>query len=118
MASRPVAAAPVMSRDQPADANDDWTLHLALSLEVGAGGTITDFNEFPSNDSTLFFTSVQGTYDIKHGFAALLALREWWLPGPNHALMLGLGTRFEPFAWTWGRSYVDLALGPASTGYA
>ena len=59
-ASRPVAAAPVMSRDQPADANDDWTLHLALGLEVGAGGTITDFNAFPSNDSTLFFTSVQG----------------------------------------------------------
>ena len=117
-ASRPVAAAPVMSRDQPADPNDDWTLHLALGLEVGAGGTITDFNQFPSNDSTLFFTSVQGTYDLKHGFAALLALREWWLPGPNHALMLGLGTRFEPFGWTWGRSYVDLALGPASTGYA
>jgi Thrombospondin type 3 repeat len=117
-ASRPVAAAPVMSRDQPADANDDWTLHLALSLDVGAGGTLTDFNVFPSNDSTLFFTSVQGTYDIKHGFAALLALREWWLPGPNHALMLGLGTRFEPFAWTWGRAYADLALGPASTGYA
>ena len=44
--------------------------------------------------------------------------REWWLPGPNHALMLGLGTRFEPFAWSWGRSYADLALGPASTGYA
>jgi hypothetical protein len=117
-ASRPVAAAPVMSRDQPADTNDDWTLHLALSLEVGAGGTLTDFNAFPSNDSTLFFTSVQGTYDIKHGFAALLTLREWWLPGPNHALMLGVGTRFEPFAWTWGRSYADLALGPASTGYA
>ena len=117
-ASRPAAAAPVMSRDQPADANDDWTLHLALALEVGAGGTITDFNAFPSNDSTLFFTSVQGTFDLKHSFAALLALREWWLPGPNHALMLGLGTRFEPFVWTWGRSYADLALGPASTGYA
>lgn len=117
-ASRPVAAAPLMSRDQPANGNDDWTLRLALGLEVGAGGTITDFNAFPSNDSTLFFTSVHGTYDLKYGFAGLVALRQWWLPGPNHALMLGLGTRFEPFAWNWGRSYVDLALGPASTGYA
>jgi hypothetical protein len=117
-ASRPAAAAPVMSRDRPVDPNDDWTLHLALGLEVGAGGTITAFNAFPSNDSTLFFTSVHGTYDLKHGFAALVALRQWWLPGPNHALMLGLGTRFEPFTWSWGRSYADLALGPASTGYA
>jgi len=117
-ASRPVAAAPLMSRDQPADPNDDWTLRLSLGLEVGAGGTITAFNAFPSNDSTLFFTSVHATYDLKHSFAALVALREWWLPGPNHALMLGLGTRFEPFTWSWGRSYADLALGPASTGYA
>jgi hypothetical protein len=118
-AGRPAGAAPVLSRDRSAvDASDDWTLHAALGLDLGAGGTITSFNAFPTADSTLFFTSVRGTYDLKHGFAALLTLRQWWLPGPNHALMLGLGTRFEPFAYTWGRLYADLALGPVSTGYA
>jgi Thrombospondin type 3 repeat len=118
-AGRPAGAAPLLSRDQsPADPGDDWTLHTALGLDVGSGGTITSFNAFPTTDSTLFFTSIRGTYDIKHGFAALLTLRQWWLPGPNHALMLGIGTRFEPFAYTWGRLYADLALGPVSTGYA
>jgi hypothetical protein len=117
-AGRPAAAAPAMSRDKAADSSDDWTLHTALGLELGAGSTITDFNEFPTNSSTLFFTSLRATYDLKHSFALLLAFRQWWLPGPNHALLLGLGLRFEPFSYTWGRGFIDGAVGPASTGYA
>ncbi len=117
-AARPAAAAPVMSRDQQADASDDWTLHMAIGLDLGAGGTITDFNELPGPDGTLFFTAVRGTYDLKHGFAAMLTLRQWWLPGPNHALIIGFGTRFEPFVYTWGRIFFDAALGPASTSNA
>jgi hypothetical protein len=117
-AAPPVAAAGGMSRDSSADASDDWTLRTGIGVDVGAGSTITDFNVNPPNSSTLFFTGIRGTLDLAHGFAAMLALHQWWLPGPNHALMLGLGTRFEPFTWSWGRSYADLALGPASTGYA
>src|SRR5579862_6652479 len=65
-AGRPAAAAPVLSRDRAADPGDDWTLHTALGLDLGAGGTLTSFNAFPTADSTLFFTSIRGTYDLKH----------------------------------------------------
>ncbi|HVV49007.1 MAG TPA: thrombospondin type 3 repeat-containing protein [Polyangia bacterium] len=118
LAAAPAVAAPSLSRDPAADSNDDWTLRTGLGLDLGAGGTITDFNVNPPNGSTLFFTSVRATLDIKYGFAAMLALRQWWLPGPNHAFLFGLGTRFEPYSATWGRVFADLALGPASTGYA
>ena len=114
-ASRPAAAAPAMSRDQQVDSSDDWTLHMAIGLDLGAGGTITDFNTLPGPDSTLFFTAVRTTYDLKHGFAGMLTLRQWWLPGPNHALLIGFGTRFEPFVYDWGRIFFDAAVGPAST---
>ena len=70
-----------MSRDQPADANDDWTLHLALGLEVGAGGTITAFNAFPTTDSTLFFTSVQ--WHLRH--------QTWLRRPPGPAAMVAAG---------------------------
>jgi hypothetical protein len=117
-AARPAAAAPVMSRNQQVDSSDDWTLHMAIGLDLGAGGTITDFNVLPGPDGTLFFTAVRSTYDLKHGFAGMLTLRQWWLPGPNHALVIGFGTRFEPFVYTWGRIFFDAALGPVSTSNA
>jgi hypothetical protein len=124
VAVRPAAAAGATPSRAPSrapateDTGDDWTNGLALGIDVGAGSTITDFNVNPPNSSTLFFTSIRGTLDIKHGFAAMLTLREWWLPGPNHATLFGLGARWEPYQATWGRVFVDLALGPASTSYA
>lgn len=112
-------AAPAFSRDQTTPApSADWTMRSAIGLDLGAGGTITDFNRSPGPDGTLFFTGLRGTVDIKRGFAALLALHQYWLPGPNHALLFGLGTRFEPVVAPWGLVFGDLALGPASTGYA
>jgi hypothetical protein len=117
-AAPPVAAAGGMSRDSSADASDDWTLRTGIGVDVGAGSTITDFNVNPPNSSTLFFTGIRGTLDLAHGFAAMLALHQWWLPGPNHALLFGLGLRYEPYAATWGRVFVDGALGPASTANA
>lgn len=116
-AGRPAVADPAMSRAQTADPSEDWTLRTGVGLDLGAGGTLTAFNAFPGPDGALFFTSVRATLDLKYNFAAMLTLRQWWLPGPNHALLFGVGTRFEPYVATWGRVFVDLALGPASTGY-
>jgi hypothetical protein len=110
-------AAPAFTRDGAPPASDDWSLRSAIGLDVGAGGTITDFNQSPGPDGTLFFAGIRGTLDLKRGFSALLALHQWWLPGPNHALLFGLGTRFEPVVAPWGLAFADLALGPASTGY-
>lgn len=117
-AARSAAAAPAMSRDQPVDTNDDWTNHVGIGLDLGAGSTITDFSVNPGPSGTLFFTSARATYDLKHGFAGMLTLRQWWLPGPNHALLIGFGTRFEPLVYTWGRIFFDAAVGPASTATA
>jgi hypothetical protein len=112
-------AAPSFSREQTAaPSNADWTMRSAIGLDLGVGGTITDFNRSPGPNGTIFFTGVRGTLDIKRGFAALLALHPYWLPGPNHALLLGLGVRYEPIVAPWGLAFADLALGPASTGYA
>jgi len=125
VAARPAAAAGTAPSRAPAsraadsdDSGDDWSNRFALGVDIGAGATITNFNVNPPNSSTLFFTSARATLDIKHGFAALLTLREWWLPGPNHATLFGIGTRWEPYQATWGRVFVDLALGPASTSNA
>ncbi len=112
-------AAPSFSRDQAAPPpSADWTMRSALGLDLGVGGTITDFNRSPGPDGTLFFTGLRGTLDVSRGFAALLALHQYWLPGPNHALLFGLGARYEPVVAPWGLAFADLALGPASTGYA
>jgi len=112
-------AAPGFSREPAAGApSNDWTMRSALGLDLGAGGTITDFNRSPGPDGALFFTGIRGTVDIQRGFAAMLALHQWWLPGPNHALLFGLGGRYEPILAKWGLAFADLALGPASTGYA
>jgi len=113
-AARAQAAAPTFSRPQ-AHESDDWTLRTGVGLDVGLGSTITDFSQNPGPSGTLFFTGLRGTLDISHGFAAMLTLHQWWLPGPDHALLIGFGTRYEPFVYSWGRIFFDLALGPAST---
>lgn len=118
LAAHPAQAAPAFSREPASGPSDDWSLRTGVGLDLGAGGTITDFNRNPGPDGTLFFTSVRGTVDLAHGFAAMLTLHQWWLPGPNHALLFGLGGRYEPFTYRWGRVFFDAALGPASTGYA
>jgi len=114
LAAARAEAAPTFSRPQAQEA-DDWSLRTGVGLDVGLGGTITDFSQNPGPSGTLFFTGVRGTLDISHGFAAMLTLHQWWLPGPDHALLIGFGTRYEPFVYSWGRIFFDLALGPAST---
>ena len=117
LAAAAAQAAPALSRDQSGP-TEDWTLRSAIGLDLGVGGTITDFVQDPGPDGTLFFTGVRGTLDIKYGVAAMLTLHQYWLPGPNHALLLGLGGRYEPIVAKWGLVFADLALGPASTSHA
>ena len=49
--------------------------------------------------------------DIKDDWSGGLTLRQWWLPGDNHATMLGLTARFEPVVYDFGRVYADIAVG-------
>jgi Thrombospondin type 3 repeat len=98
--------------------SDDWTMHTAIGLDLGVGSTISSYNQDSGPSATLFYTALRGTYDLPHGFAALLTLRQWWLPSANHATMLGVGARYEPFVYPWGRIFFDAALGPTSTSFA
>ncbi|HXJ20975.1 MAG TPA: thrombospondin type 3 repeat-containing protein [Polyangia bacterium] len=117
LAASHAEAAPTFSRSQAQQEPDDWTLRIGVGLDVGLGGTITDFSQDPGPSGTLFFTGLRGTFDVSRGFAAMLTLDQWWLPGPDHALLIGFGTRYEPFVYNWGRIFFDLALGPASTAH-
>ena len=108
-----------MSREQPVDASDDWTLHMAIGLDLGRGRDDHRLQRrSPAPTGRCSSPPCAATYDLKHGFAGMLTLRQWWLPGPNHALMIGFGTRFEPFVYNWGRIFFDAALGPVSTANA
>jgi hypothetical protein len=97
---------------------DDWTLHTALGLDLGVGSTISSYSATAGPSGTLFYTALRGTYDLPRHFQALLTLRQWWLPDSNHATMLGIGARYEPFVYSWGRVFFNAALGPTSTSYA
>jgi thrombospondin type 3 repeat protein len=101
-----------------AEPKDDWTLHTSVGLDLGSGATITSYNQGNGDGGTLFFTGLRATYDLQRGFAALVGLRQWWLPGPNHATMYAFGARWEPFIHPIGRFFVDGMIGPTSTGYA
>lgn len=116
----PAVAPPLAAAPPPAAAprDDDWTLHTALGLDLGVGSTISTYNENAGPSGTLFYTALRGTYDLSHSFQALLTLRQWWLPSANHATMLGVGARYEPFVYSSSRVFFDAALGPTSTSYA
>ena len=47
-----------------------------------------------------------------------LTLRQWWLPGSNHATMYGLTARYEPIVSSYGRVFGDVAIGMTSTSTA
>jgi hypothetical protein len=55
------------------------------------------------------------SYDIKPAWSGGLTLRQWWLPGSNHATMYGLTARYEPIVSQYGRVFGDVAIGMAST---
>jgi hypothetical protein len=98
--------------------SDDWTMHTALGLDLGVGSTISSYSQDSGPSATLFFMALRGTYDLSPQFQALLTLRQWWLPSADHATMFGLGARYEPFVYSYGRVFFDAALGPTSTSFA
>jgi len=84
---------------------------FSLGAELGPGGVITAYNRNAGPSAVLFYTSLRGGYEINDQWTAELVLRQWWLPA-NHALMLGVGARWEPSVLTFGRWFVDAAIGP------
>jgi hypothetical protein len=87
---------------------------FSLGAEIGPGGVITNYQVNSGPSGVLFYTSIRGGYEINDQWTAELVLRQWWLPS-NHALMLGVGARWEPSVLSFGRWFVDAAIGPAST---
>ncbi len=121
VAGEPGAAAAPIPRAAPTTTSkpiDDWTMHTALGLDMGVGSTISSYNENGGPSATLFYTALRGTYDLPHSFQGLLTLRQWWLPSANHATMFGVGARYEPFVYPYGRVFFDAAFGPTSTNFA
>jgi hypothetical protein len=108
----PRAAAP------PADPSDTWDKHLSLGLDMGPGGVIAAYTRNASASDLLFYTALRATYDIKPQWAGGLTLREWFLPGSNRATMVGPIVRWEPKSYSFGRVFIEAALGVASTKYA
>jgi hypothetical protein len=102
----------------PTDPSDTWDKHTSLGLEIGPGGVITAYDQNQSPSALLFYTSVRGSYDISDRWSGGLALRQWWLPGSNHATMYSLIGRFEPATYDAMRVFVDVAIGATSTSYA
>lgn len=91
--------------------------HVSLGAELGPGGVITPYNVNTGPSAVLFYGSVRAALDLNERWAGELVLRQWWLPA-NHATMLGVGARFEPAAYPFGRWFVDGSLGVATTNYA
>jgi hypothetical protein len=91
--------------------------HLSLGAELGPGGVISDYNVNAGPSAVLLYGSVRAAYDFTESWAGQLVLRQWWLPA-NHATMFGLGGRYEPATVSFGRWFVDGAIGITSTSYA
>jgi len=102
----------------PVDPSDTWDRHLSLGLELGPGGVLTSYDFSMSPSALLFYTALRASYDIKPQWSLGLTLRQWWLPGSNHATMYAVTGRFEPVKYEFGRVFADVALGAASTSYA
>jgi len=105
-------------RPPPSDPSDTWDKHTSIGLELGPGGVLTSYDANESPSALLFYGSVLGRYDITQAWSGGLALRQWWLPGSNHATMFALTARFEPKTYDWGRTFVDAAVGATTTSFA
>jgi hypothetical protein len=115
----PRRMAPPPGSTAPTDPSDTWDKHVAVGLELGPGGVLTSYDQNQNQSSLLFYGSARVVYDIKDYWSGGLALRQWWLPGSNHATMYAITARFEPAALSkYGRAFVDAAIGPTSTRYA
>jgi hypothetical protein len=95
----------------------DTRSHTSFGAELGPGGVISQYNRNAGPSGVLFYGSLRAGYEINDQWTAELVLRQWWLPA-NHALMLGVGARWEPMVLSFGRWFVDAAIGPASTSNA
>jgi len=102
----------------PSDPSDTWDKHTSIGLELGPGGVLTSYDANASPSALLFYGAVRGSYDITPMWSGGLTLRQWWLPGSNHATMFGLTARFEPKVYDWGRTFVDAAVGATTTSFA
>lgn len=100
------------------DPSDTWDKHLALGLELGPGGVLTSYDANESPSALLFYASVVARLDIKDDWSGGVTLRQWWLPGDNHATMLGLTARFEPKVYDFARVFADVAVGASTTKFA
>jgi hypothetical protein len=114
----PRRTAPAPAGGAPSDPSDTWDKHASLGLELGPGGVLTAYDQNQSPSSLLFYTALRGSYDLAPSWSGGLTLRQWWLPGSNHATMYGVVGRFEPVAYEFGRVFVDLSIGATSTKYA
>jgi hypothetical protein len=112
----PRRAAPAAT--PPTDPSDTWDKHTSLGLELGPGGVLTAYDQNESPSALLFYTSLRASYDITPQWSGGLTLRQWWLPGSNHATTYAVTARFEPIVTEYGRTFVDVAFGAASTKYA
>jgi hypothetical protein len=101
----------------PVDPADTWERRVSLGLEIGPGGVLTAYDAAANPSALLFYSALRGTYDLKPQWSGGLTLRQWWLPGSNHATMYALTARFEP-PNQYGRVFVDAALGVTSTSFA
>jgi len=108
----------VPASSAPSDASDTWDKHASLGLELGPGGVISAYDQNQSPSSLLFYAALRGSYDISAQWSGGVTLRQWWLPGSNHATMYGVLARWEPVAYEFGRVFVDMSIGAASTNYA
>jgi len=115
---RRAAPAPGPKAAGSSDPGDTWDKHVSLGLELGPGGVLTAYDVNQSPSALLFYTALRGSYDITPQWSGGLTLRQWWLPGSNHATMIGIVGRYEPAAYEFGRVFVDLAIGTTSTQYA
>ena len=78
---------------------------------------LTSYDFAASPSALLFYTALRVSYDIKAHWSGGLTLRQWWLPGSNHATMYGLTARYEPIVSSFGRVFGDAAIGVTSTSY-
>jgi hypothetical protein len=95
---------------------DDWTAHASVGVDLGIGSVLTHYTIDARDGGSVLLVSARGSYDIAPDVAVSVLLRNWSLPGDNHATMPGVGARFEPYQGTVGRAYVDAALGVGWTG--
>ena len=96
-------------------ASADWTARSAVGLDLGIGSVITRYDGDAPDRGSVLLVSARGSYDVAPDVTVAVLLRQWSLPGSNHATMPSLGARFEPYQGALGRAFVDGALGVAFT---